>query len=227
MATTNKSSGRKASGKAARGTARGDAQAATAPSVAHGLGETWKALTGQVMGLAGAAMSGSLNAAGGLLPKNVASGARGLLQAGSFLRQVREGAGLSMDELAHAVDLQDGELLAAAETGKLALPFEVILRLAAVLARNDPIPFVTNLTKAYSPALWSAMDAVGIGRLVEHAGREHEFVAIYRARDAARRLSDDEFARVKKFVEAAFDLALAFAEPPAAPLTKRPPARRN
>ncbi|MGB5208335.1 MAG: hypothetical protein WBN76_11540, partial [Azonexus sp.] len=42
------------------------------------------------------------------------------------------------------------------------------------------------------------------------AGREHEFISIYRARDEARTLTDEEFARVRKFVETAFDMALEF-----------------
>ena len=87
----------------------------------------------------------------------------------------------------------------------------MILRLAAVLARNDPIPFVLNLTNTYSPAIGRTLKALGIGRLVEHARREHDFINIYRSRDAARHLSDAEFARVLAFVEAAFDLALDFA----------------
>jgi hypothetical protein len=54
------------------------------------------------------------------------------------------------------------------------------------------------------------LQALGIGRLVEHARREHDFVNIYRSRDAARKLSDQEFARLLAFVEAAVDLALDF-----------------
>ena len=49
-----------------------------------------------------------------------------------------------------------------------------------------------------------------IGRVLEHAGREHEFISIYRARDEARKLTDEEFSRVRKFVETAFDMALEF-----------------
>jgi hypothetical protein len=124
---------------------------------------------------------------------------------------VRERTGLTLAEVGQAVDLKDVELLALAERGKAALPFEMILRLAAVYARNDPIPFVLKLTDTYSPAIGRTLAALGIGRLVEHARREHDFVTIYRARDAARRLTDAEFKRVLAFVEAAFDLALAFA----------------
>ncbi len=51
---------------------------------------------------------------------------------------------------------------------------------------------------------------IGVGKLVEHVGREREFVNIYRSSDAARSLSDEEFAQVLTFVESAFEMALAF-----------------
>jgi len=46
--------------------------------------------------------------------------------------------------------------------------------------------------------------------LAVQAGREREFANIYRGRNAARALSDDEFAALLAFVKQAFDLALAF-----------------
>ncbi len=174
-------------------------------------------LAGQVIDIAGAAVDASLGV-GGLLARDAIQ-RKDLARAGAFLRKVREQAGLTIADVGQAVDLKDAMLLELAESGKAALPFEVILRLAAVLARNDPIPFVLNLTNTYSPAIGRTLKALGIGRLVEHARREHDFVNVYRSRDAARRLSDAEFARVLAFVEAAFDLALDF--------TAREPARRK
>ena len=165
-------------------------------------------LAGQVIDIAGAAVDASLGV-GGLLARDAIQ-RKDLARAGAFLRKVREQAGLTIADVGQAVDLKDIMLLELAESGKAALPFEVILRLAAVLARNDPIPFVLNLTNTYSPAIGRTLKALGIGRLVEHARREHDFVNVYRARDAARHLSDAEFARVLAFVEAAFDLALDF-----------------
>jgi transcriptional regulator with XRE-family HTH domain len=165
-------------------------------------------LAGQVIDIAGAAVDASLGV-GGLLARDAIQ-RKDLARAGAFLRKVREQAGLTIADVGQAVDLKDIMLLELAESGKAALPFEVILRLAAVLARNDPIPFVMNLTNTYSPSVGRTLQALGIGRLVEHARREHDFITIYRARDAARRLSDAEFARVLAFVEAAFDLALDF-----------------
>lgn len=175
-------------------------------------------LAGQVIDIAGAAVDASLGV-GGLLARDAIQ-RKDLAKAGAFLRRVREQAGLTIADVGQAVDLKDIVLLELAESGKAALPFEVILRLAAVLARNDPIPFVLNLTNTYSPAIGRTLKALGIGRLVEHARREHDFINVYRARDAARELSDAEFARVLAFVEAAFDLALDFT-------ARAPPARKH
>jgi len=179
-----------------------------AVGAASGLTGSIRSLAGQVIDIAGAAVDASLGV-GGLLARDAIQ-RKDLARAGAFLRKVREKAGLTVADVGHAVDLKDVVLLELAESGKAALPFEVILRLAAVLARNDPIPFVLNLTNTYSPAIGRTLTALGVGRLVEHARREHDFINIYRARDAARRLSDAEFVRVLAFVEAAFDLALDF-----------------
>jgi transcriptional regulator with XRE-family HTH domain len=177
-----------------------------------------RTLAGQVIDIAGAAVDASFGV-GGLLARDAIQ-RKDLARAGAFLRRVREQAGMTIGDVGQAVDLKDSVLLELAENGKAALPFEVILRLAAVLARNDPIPFVLHLTNTYSPAIGRTLKALGIGRLVEHARREHDFVNIYRARDAARHLSDAEFARVLAFVQAAFDLALDFTIGGAA--TRRP-----
>jgi hypothetical protein len=90
------------------------------------------------------------------------------------------------------------------------LPFEIILRLAAVLARNDPIPFVMKLTRTNNPALWKVLEDLGVGRLVLQSSREREFAHIYSVNDSARRLSDEDFAAVLEFTRSAFDTAMAF-----------------
>ena len=194
---------------AAAGKARRTRAKAPPQDTIGGLSKSLRSIAGQFVGMAGAAVDTSLHAASGLFPYGIAS-TKALVKAGGFLRNMREKAGMPLEELGTAIDLKDPALLALAEDGKMALPFEVVLRLASVLARNDPVPFVMNLTKAYSPTLWTILETLGIGRLVEHAGREHEFVSIYRARDEARRLTDEEFQRVRKFVETAFDMALEF-----------------
>lgn len=157
-------------------------------------------------GLAGSAADMSLAIAKSSVgPKRRAT----IERAGALLKQMRETAGLTAQELGRAINLRDATLLEEAESGRIALPFEIILRLAAVLGRRDPVAFVMKLTRSYNPDLWKALEDLGVGRLVAHAGREREFVNIYRASDEARRLSDAQFARVLAFVAAAFELALS------------------
>lgn len=136
-------------------------------------------------------------------------------KAGSLLRRARETAGMTTQELGSAIDLSDASLLELAENGKAALPFEVILRLAGVLGRHDPATFTMKLTRSYNPDLWKALDDLGVGRLVVQAGRERELANIYRGCDAARRLSDQDFAAVLDFVKTGFEMAVAFRSGPA------------
>src|SRR5689334_6339819 len=123
---------------------------------------------------------------------------------------MREAAGLSVKEVGEAIDLKDPTLLELVENGKVALPFEIILRLASVLGRNDPISFVMRFTRSYNPDIWHTLEGLGIGRFVVQAGREREFANIYRGSDEARQLDDREFAAVLAFTRAAFDLAMTF-----------------
>jgi len=132
-------------------------------------------------------------------------------EAGSSLRDLREVAGLTVDELSEAIQLPDQSLLTAVENGTAALSFELILRLAALLARHDPVPFIIKFTRSYNPEVWAILEDWGLGRLPLHIEREREFINIYRGQDAARRLTDDQFARVLDFTRSAFETALAFA----------------
>lgn len=111
-------------------------------------------------------------------------------------------------DLARAIDLKSPELIEQAESRKAGLLIEVILRLAAVLGRNDPMTFALKLVPSCNPAQWVKLEAIGVGKLVEH--REREFINIFRSSDVARSLSDEEFAQVLTFVESAFEMALAF-----------------
>ena len=77
-----------------------------------------------------------------------------------------------------------------------------------MLGRDDPISFALKLTRSHNPGIWKALDDLGVGKLVVQAGRERDFANLYRANDAARRLTD--FAHVLKFVGAAFDIAVGF-----------------
>jgi transcriptional regulator with XRE-family HTH domain len=132
-------------------------------------------------------------------------------EAGAYVRELRTLAGLTLDELADAVELRDRSLLEAVEAGTATLSFELVLRLAAILARHDPAPFVSKLVRSYNPVLWELLEDWGVGRLPLQRVREREFVNILRGCDEARTLSDEDFARVIVFTRAAFDLALQFA----------------
>ena len=131
-------------------------------------------------------------------------------EAGHTLRDLREVAGLTRDELSEALDLKDRSLLEAVENGTAVLSFELILRLAAVLSRHDPIPVVLKFTRSYNPELWKVLQDWGLGRISLNFEREREFINIYRRHDAARQLSDQGFARVLEFTRSAFDMALHF-----------------
>ncbi len=132
-------------------------------------------------------------------------------QAGVYLRELREVAGLTRDELSEAIELADHSLLSAVESGTATLSFELILRLAAVLARNDPLPFVLRLSRTYSPDLSSFLGSWGMDRLQLQFERERQFINIFRRHDAARKLSDEGFAKVLDFTRAGFEMALHFA----------------
>ena len=131
-------------------------------------------------------------------------------KAGGLFRDLRESAGLTLGDLGRAINLKDIALLEGVEGGKVGLPFEIILRLAGVLGRNDPIPVAMKLTRTYNPKLWATLESLGVGRLAVQAGREREFANIYRSSDAARQLNDEEFAAALTFVRSSFEAALVF-----------------
>ena len=161
-----------------------------------------------VLGVAGSAADLTLNLAKARAHKPGQKAA--IEKAGSMLRHLRETANMTAKEVGQAIDLTDQALIDQAESGKVALPFEVILRLAAVLGRRDPVTFVMKLTRSYNPDLWKALEDLGVGRLVVQGARERELANLYRSSDAARKLSDEEFAAVLGFTQAAFDMAVDF-----------------
>lgn len=138
-------------------------------------------------------------------------------ETGAFLKELRELAGLTRDELAEALDLSDRSLLEAVENGAATLSFELILRLAAVLARHDPVPFIIRFTRIYHPEIWGMLEKWGIGRIPVHLERERQFINIYRSQDSARILSDEGFAHVLQFTRTAFEMALHFSSQPQTP----------
>jgi hypothetical protein len=70
--------------------------------------------------------------------------------------------------------------------------------------------FAMKLARSYNPTLWKALDELGIGKLVALAGRERELANLYRGNDAARGLSDADYAEVMAFTKQAFDMAVKF-----------------
>ena len=133
-----------------------------------------------------------------------------MVETGRYLHDVRQVAGLTINDLNQALDLEDKTLLEAVENGAATLSFELILRLAALLARHDPVPFVMRLTRTYNPTVWRILNDWGVGRIPLQYERERQFVNIFRRHDAARQLSDEGYAEVLKFTQAAFDMALHF-----------------
>jgi transcriptional regulator with XRE-family HTH domain len=93
-------------------------------------------------------------------------------EAGAYLRELREVAGLTRDELSAAISLEDRALLEAVEEGTATLSFELVLRLAAIVARHDPVPFVMRFARTYSPEVWTRLEGLGPGRWPLQVERE-------------------------------------------------------
>ncbi|BDI08102.1 helix-turn-helix domain-containing protein [Sphaerotilus microaerophilus] len=182
-----------------------------------------------VLGLAGTATDLGLSLAQSAVKDPGKKAA--VAEAGRLIRQWRVAAGMTLDEVSEAVGLGDSALMSQAEGGVVALPFDVVLRLAGVLGRHDPIPVLMGLTRQYSPELWASLESLGIGRLAVQGARERELANIYRRSDAARALDDARFAVLLAFTQQAFDSALALTAPveaaPAStdPSPPRPPDR--
>lgn len=134
-----------------------------------------------------------------------------MVAAGQSLKDLREVAGLTVTELGDALNLKDKTFWEAVENGTATISFELILRLAALLARNDPVPFILKYTRTYNPELWKFLNDWGLGRLPLHYEREREFINIYRRHDVARHLSDEGFKKVLGFTRQAFEMGLHFA----------------
>jgi transcriptional regulator with XRE-family HTH domain len=142
-------------------------------------------------------------------------------EAGSYLHDVRETAGLTLKELADALQLADTSLLEAVENGSATLSFDLILRLSALIARHDPLPFIIRFARTYNPRIEQLGESWGAGRLAKQFERERKFVNVLRRHDSARDLSDEAFNKVIKLTEAAFQLGIEFVE------DQHPPGRRR
>lgn len=169
---------------------------------------------GRVSGAALSALSFMAHAAAGATTKIAASPEQldKLASAGKSLRDIREVAGLTLQDIRSAIGNRNSELLEEAEAGRGLLSFEIILRLAALYARNDPLPFILKYARTYSPATWEMLTSLGLDRIPVHLEREREFINIYRSSDAVRQLSKEEFDQLLSFVRESFTLALNFIE---------------
>lgn len=133
---------------------------------------------------------------------------RAMADAGEILKDAREVAGLNLQELAEILGLKDEELLQEVESGRATLPFDMILRIAALVARHDPIPFILKFVRTYNPALESRLDELGILQLPKQYERERRFVNLLRKQDELRSMGDKEFDRFVELQEAAVEFSL-------------------
>jgi len=156
---------------------------------------------------------------------------RMMASAGDSLRDMREVTGMTVLEISDALNLRDKSFWEAVENGREALSFELILRLASLVARNDPLPFVLRFTRTYHPRLWEILHELKIDQLPIQFERERNFINIYRRQDVARSLSDEGFEQVLKFTQQAFDMAIHFVDlqenPPAAEEQDDKPTKRR
>ncbi len=213
-----------------RSPAKAPAKLRTPPPTETGLVDQMRTMAGKVLDI-GAATVGATstlqtatevaNALRGGKPLEAAAGVlKALLpnlaepsvwaKTGATLRRLRKAAGLTIGEVGTAINLKDPSLIEAWEKGRIAVPFEIILRLAAVLGRNDPIGFIMKFTRSTNPDLWRSLEGLGVGKLLIQSAREREFANIYRGNDEARKMSDTEFAEVLTFTRAAFEMGMAF-----------------
>jgi hypothetical protein len=157
---------------------------------------------------------------------------RMMASAGDSLRDMREVTGMTVLEISDALNLRDKSFWEAVEDGREVLSFELILRLASLVARNDPLPFVLRFTRTYHPRLWEILHELKIDQLPIQFERERNFINIYRRQDAARSLSDAGFEQVLKFTQQAFDMAIHFVDlqenpPPEEAMDDKPARRRS
>ncbi|MGK5091950.1 XRE family transcriptional regulator [Deltaproteobacteria bacterium TL4] len=132
-------------------------------------------------------------------------------ETGKSLHDLREVAGLTIQELTESLDLKDSSILEAVENGTATLSFELTLRLASLVSRHDPIPFIIRSLRTYNPDVWKYLEDWGVGRIPLHIERERQFLGIYRGKDSVRKLSDEGFIKVLEFTRAAFEMAVHYA----------------
>jgi len=131
-----------------------------------------------------------------------------MAEAGHFLRDARETAGLSLQDLAESLGFSDASVLKKIESGESIMPLEPMLRSASLLARHDPIPFVIKFMRTYNPALERTLEQWGVLALPKQYERERRFINLYRQHDDLRGFTDEEFSRFIGYIGSSIDLVL-------------------
>ena len=131
-----------------------------------------------------------------------------MAEAGRFLRDARETAGLSLKELAESLGLKDDSLLEDIESGERVMTIELMLRTASLIARHDPIPFLIKFMRTYNPALGATLEQWGVMALPKQYERERRWINLFRQHDVLRTLDDDEYDRLVNYVDSATNLIL-------------------
>ena len=136
-----------------------------------------------------------------------------MAETGRYVREMRELAGLTVDELAEALNLEDNTVLEAVEKGTATLSFELILRLASVVARHDPLP-VHHAHRTYLQPLHLAHSRwLGYRPHPSDSGkraRVRQYPSVRARHDASRKISDEGFQHVLTITKGAFDMALHY-----------------
>ncbi len=131
-----------------------------------------------------------------------------MADAGHFLRDARETAGISLKDMADSLGMSDDAMLKEVESGESILPLELMLRSASLVARHDPIPFLIKFMRTYNPALEKRLEAWGVLALPKQYERERRFINIYRQHDILRSLTDNEFERFVRYMDSSTNLVL-------------------
>ena len=179
--------------------------------------ESLKKLTGQVAGgtidlarstATMSAMFGETWVRNTLLNKFEPERLEAMAEAGHFLRDARETAGMSIVDLAESIGVTDRSVLENIESGETIMPLELMLRSASLLARHDPIPFLIKFMRTYNPALEKTLEQWGVLALPKQYERERRFVNLMRQHDELRTLSDTEYERFIHYMESSSSLVL-------------------
>lgn len=185
-------------------------RSATPPRDDDSLFDRLAGLTGSALRFASRSTDTSLKVGRALMKSQ--DQLRLMLTAGQSLSDIRQVLGLTLAEMSEALNLKDKSVLETIENGTATLSFELILRLAALVARNDPIPFILRTARTYNPEVWQVLNDWGVGRIPLQFERERQFINIFRSHDDARELSDEGFRKVLEFTRRSFEMSLHFIE---------------